>query len=46
MLMTREINPIPMFARFNPANADPTSPGKPLPDDFLRRYVGYGSISS
>jgi hypothetical protein len=45
MLMTREINPIPMFARFNPANGDPTSPGKPLPDNFLRPYAGYGSIT-
>ena len=46
MLLSREINPIPMFARFNPANADPTSPGTPLPDDFLRRYAGYGSITT
>ncbi|MGH9668479.1 MAG: hypothetical protein ACRD9L_28995, partial [Bryobacteraceae bacterium] len=44
-LMRREINAIPMFARFNPANADPTSPGKPLTDNFLRPYLGYGSIT-
>jgi len=44
-LMTREINPIPMYARFDPRNADPTSPGKPLPDNFLRPYYGYGSIT-
>ncbi|MCI0720007.1 MAG: TonB-dependent receptor, partial [Acidobacteria bacterium] len=41
---TREINPIPMFARFNPANADPTVPGRPLPDNFLRPYPGWGGI--
>ena len=46
LLLTREINAIPMFARFDPANADPTLPGKPLPDDFLRRYIGYSSITS
>jgi hypothetical protein len=45
MLMTRQINPIPMFARFSPANADATSPGKPLADNFLRPYMGYGSIT-
>lgn len=44
-LMRRELNPIPMFARFDPANADPTSPGKALPDNFMRRYAGYGSIT-
>ena len=43
--MTREINAIPMFARFDPANADPTSPGKPMADNFLRPYRGYGSIT-
>ena len=44
-LVTRENNPIPEFAHFNPANADPTSPGKPLPDNFLRPYLGDGSIT-
>ena len=46
LLLTREINPIPMFARFDPANADATLPGTPLPDDFFRRYLGYSSITS
>jgi len=32
----REINPIPMFSRFDPKNEDPTRPGRPLPDVFLR----------
>ena len=45
LLMTREINPIPMYARFDPRNGDPTSPGRPLPDNFFRYYYGYGSIT-
>ena len=44
-LMTREINAIPMYSRFDPRNADPTSPGKPLPDNFFRPYYGYGTIT-
>jgi len=43
---TRQINPIPLFARFDPANADPTNPKVPLPDNFLRPYKGWGSLSS
>jgi len=43
---TRQINPIPLFARFDPANADPTDPKVPLPDNFLRPYKGWGSLSS
>jgi hypothetical protein len=39
-----QINPIPMFARFDPANIDPTN-GRPLQDDFLRPYRGYGNIT-
>ena len=45
MLLTREINFIPMYARFDPRNADPTRPGNPLPDNFFRPYLGYGSIT-
>lgn len=37
-------NPIPMYARFDPANQDPTKPGSPLLDDFFRPYRGYSSI--
>jgi hypothetical protein len=40
------INPIPMFARFQPSNADPTQPASPLPDNFLRPYTGYANITS
>jgi hypothetical protein len=39
------VNSIPMFAHFNPANQDPTNPGKPLPDNFLRPYPGWGTIN-
>jgi len=38
------VNPIPMYARHNLANQDPTKPGTMLLDDFLRPYRGYGSI--
>ena len=37
-----DANAIPMYARFAPANQDPTQPGKPLADNFLRPYSGYG----
>ena len=39
------INPIPMYARFNTANQDPTNPGRPLPDVFLRPYFGHNDIN-
>ena len=39
------INPIAPGARFDPANADPTAPGSPLPDNFLRPLIGYGTIN-
>jgi hypothetical protein len=45
LLWLRNTNPIPMFARFNPANADPTVANSPLPDDFLRPYVGWGNLN-
>jgi len=40
------LNAIPMFARFDPANADPTHPAQPLPDNFLRPYQGFGDLRS
>ena len=39
------INPIAPGARFDPANADPTNPASPLPDNFLRPMIGYGAIN-
>jgi len=44
LIYVRNINPIPMFARFDPANTDPTT-GSPLPSNFLRPYRGLGTIS-
>jgi hypothetical protein len=39
-----DINQVPYGARFLPENQDPTRPGTPLPDNFFRRYQGWGSI--
>mgnify|MGYP000920410288 CR=1 FL=1 len=44
----KNINPIPMFARFvdrNPQNADPANPTVPLADNFLRPYYGWGDLN-
>lgn len=43
---TYEENALPPGTRFVSANAnqDPTNPGKPLADNFLRPYTGLGSI--
>jgi len=46
LIIRRNLNPIPMYARFDlPKNEDPTQPGKPLPDNFLRPIKGYGDIN-
>ena len=42
---TRNLNAIPMYARFDPKNEDPTLPGRPLPDNFFRPYTGYGNLN-
>jgi hypothetical protein len=39
-----DLDPIPIGARFNPANLDPTT-NKALPDNFLRSYSGYSSVN-
>lgn len=39
----QNINPIPMFAHFDPRNVDSTT-GSPLPDNYLRPYLGMGNI--
>jgi hypothetical protein len=44
LFQDRNINTIPYGARFNPANADPTSPSRALPDNFFRPFPGYGTI--
>lgn len=46
LFLVRNINPIPLYARFDPANQDPTQPGRPLPDNFLRPYAGYGDLNT
>jgi hypothetical protein len=43
LLGNRNINPIPIGARFNPANR--TAQGILLADNFLRPYFGYGDIT-
>ena len=44
LLYVRDINAIPMFARFDPRNIDTTT-GSPLPDNFLRPYYGLSNIN-
>lgn len=44
LVYERNINPIPMFAHFDPKNADPTT-NSPLPDNYLRPYLGMGNIT-
>jgi hypothetical protein len=44
LIIQRNINSIPMYARFDPANIDPTT-RSPLPDNYLRPYLGMGSIN-
>ena len=43
--VTRNLNSIGMYARFDPKNQDPTQPGRPLPDNFFRPYPGYGNLN-
>jgi len=46
LIAGKDINPIPIGAHFNPAFVDPAAPGKPLPDNFLRPYYGWGGITT
>ena len=41
----RNINAIPIGANFAAASQDPTTPGRPLPANFLRGIPGYGNIN-
>ncbi len=48
LMAQRNINPIPMYARFvdrYPQNADPTNKSTPLAGNFLRPYYGWGDIN-
>ena len=42
--MTKDLNQLPYGVRFLPSSQDPSSPGRPLPDVFLRPYPGYNSM--
>lgn len=44
LIIQRNTNSIPMYAQFDPANVDSTT-GSPLPDNYLRPYLGMGSIN-
>jgi hypothetical protein len=45
LLAAKNINPIAIGARFNVANQDPSQPGKPLADNFLKPYYGWGDLT-
>jgi hypothetical protein len=45
LVQSRNINTLPYGARFLPSSQDPSSPGVPLADNFLRPYPGYGNIT-
>ena len=42
---TMALNTVPYGARFLAQNQDPTSPGKPLPDNFFRPLPGYNNVT-
>jgi len=44
LIVQRNINSIPMYARFDPNNVDSTT-RSPLPDNYLRPYLGMGTIN-
>ncbi len=44
LMWVRDLNPIPLGATFNPANADPTDPRVALPTPFLRPMKGYENV--
>jgi hypothetical protein len=44
MWWDRSLEDVPLGARFDPRNADPSNPRVPLPDVFLRPLVGYSDI--
>jgi hypothetical protein len=44
IIYERNINPIPLLAHFNPAYVDSTT-SSPLPDNYLRPYLGMGNIT-
>jgi len=45
LINQQNINSIPMYSRFDPANRDTTTASSPLPDNYLRPYLGMGAIN-
>jgi outer membrane receptor protein involved in Fe transport len=45
LMWQRNLNSIPFGASFDPRNADPASPGVPLPQAFLRPLVGHNNVN-
>lgn len=43
--VSRNINTVPYGARYLAANADPSNPATPLPDNFFRPFPGWGNIN-
>lgn len=41
----QNLNLVPYGAHFQPANQDPTQPGKPLNDNFFRPLPGYNNVN-
>jgi hypothetical protein len=46
LMQTRNLNTLPYGARFQPENADPTNPSRPLSDPFFVRFRGYQAINA
>ena len=46
LIAGKDLNPIPIGGHFNPAFQDPAAPGKPLGDNFLRPYYGWGTVTT
>lgn len=45
LMQSIDPNVVPYGARFLTQNQDPSSPGRPYSDTFLRPYLGYGGLS-
>jgi hypothetical protein len=45
LMMAQNLNQLPYGVRFLPSSQDPTLPGKPLADNFLRPYPGLGTVT-
>ena len=44
LIVQRNVNSIPMFAHFDAKNVDSTT-GSPLPDNYLRPYLGMSTVN-